>query len=66
MDYFSVHDCASLYGQYCPVVRAAEILVDRWTVLIVRDLLADRLRNFRPAGAPNGFCGTLRVNEDAP
>jgi DNA-binding HxlR family transcriptional regulator len=30
-----------LYGQYCPVARAAEIVGDRWTVLIVRELLAD-------------------------
>jgi DNA-binding HxlR family transcriptional regulator len=30
-----------LYGQYCPVTRAAEILADRWTLLIVRELLAD-------------------------
>ena len=30
-----------LYGQYCPVARAAEILADRWTVLIVRELLAE-------------------------
>src|SRR2546430_14988304 len=29
------------YGQYCPVARAAETLTDRWTVLIVRELLAD-------------------------
>src|SRR6478672_6369275 len=29
------------YGQYCPVALAAEILADRWTVLIVRELLAD-------------------------
>lgn len=27
------------YGQYCPVARAAEVLGDRWTLLIVRDLL---------------------------
>ncbi len=27
------------YGQYCPVARAVEILGDRWTVLIVRDLI---------------------------
>ncbi len=31
------------YGQYCPVARAAEILADRWTVLILRELLADIL-----------------------
>jgi DNA-binding HxlR family transcriptional regulator len=30
-----------LYGQYCPVARAAEIFGDRWTVLIIRELLAD-------------------------
>ena len=30
-----------LYGQYCPVARAAEILADRWTLLIVRELLID-------------------------
>ncbi len=29
------------YGQYCPVARAAEIFADRWTVLIIRELLAD-------------------------
>ena len=28
------------YHQYCPVARAAEILADRWTPLIVRELLA--------------------------
>lgn len=28
------------YGQYCPIARAVEILGDRWTLLIVRDLLS--------------------------
>lgn len=45
MDYLGPrHVVASLmhgYGQYCPVARAAEILADRWTVLIIRELLAD-------------------------
>lgn len=27
------------YGQYCPIAKAAEILGDRWTLLIVRDML---------------------------
>lgn len=27
------------YRQYCPVARAAEILAERWTLLIVRNLL---------------------------
>jgi DNA-binding HxlR family transcriptional regulator len=28
------------YKQYCPVARASEILADRWTPLIVRELIA--------------------------
>jgi DNA-binding HxlR family transcriptional regulator len=27
------------YGQYCPVARASEILAERWTLLIIRELL---------------------------
>ena len=27
------------YGEYCPVAKAAEVLGDRWTLLIVRDML---------------------------
>jgi DNA-binding HxlR family transcriptional regulator len=34
-----------LYGQYCPVARASEILADRWTPRIIRELLAG-LRRF--------------------
>jgi DNA-binding HxlR family transcriptional regulator len=29
----------SKYGQFCPVAQALEILGDRWTLLIVRDML---------------------------
>ena len=32
------------YHQYCPVARASEILGDRWTLLIVRELLAGSRR----------------------
>ena len=28
------------YGQYCPVAKAAEVFAERWTPLIVRELLA--------------------------
>jgi DNA-binding HxlR family transcriptional regulator len=28
------------YGQHCPVARAAEVLAERWTLLIIRELLA--------------------------
>lgn len=26
------------YGQYCPIAKAAEVLGDRWTLLILRDM----------------------------
>lgn len=34
------------YGQYCPVSRAAEILGDRWTLLILRDMVVDDVTHF--------------------
>ena len=34
------------YGQYCPVSRAAELLGDRWTLLIVRDMVVDGVSHF--------------------
>ncbi len=27
------------YAQYCPIAKASEILGDRWTLLIVREML---------------------------
>lgn len=27
------------YGQYCPIAQALEVLGDRWTLLIIRDML---------------------------
>lgn len=27
------------YGQYCPVARAAEVLAERWTLLVIRELI---------------------------
>ena len=27
------------YGQYCPISKAAEILSERWTLLVLRELL---------------------------
>ncbi len=32
------------YGQYCPITRAVEVLGERWSVLIVRDLLLGTTR----------------------
>jgi len=27
------------YGQYCPIAKALELLGERWTLLVVRELL---------------------------
>lgn len=32
------------YGQYCPITRAVEVLGERWSMLIVRDLLCGMTR----------------------
>jgi len=32
------------YGQFCPVAQAAEVLSERWTLLVVRELLAGSRR----------------------
>jgi len=50
------------YGQYCPVAKAAEVLGERWTMLIVRDLMegAHRFTDLY-AGLP-GISRTLLVD----
>lgn len=40
----SMEDAGRGYGQYCPIVRAVEVLGERWSVLIVRDLLLGTTR----------------------
>ncbi|MCB1403844.1 MAG: helix-turn-helix transcriptional regulator, partial [Rhodobacteraceae bacterium] len=35
------------YGQFCPVAMASEVLCQRWTVLVLREML----------------CGTTRFND---
>jgi DNA-binding HxlR family transcriptional regulator len=32
------------YGQYCPITRAVEVLGERWSLLIVRDMLVGNTR----------------------
>jgi DNA-binding HxlR family transcriptional regulator len=34
----------SRYGQYCPITRSLEVLGDRWTLLVIRDLLVGASR----------------------
>jgi DNA-binding HxlR family transcriptional regulator len=41
------------YGQFCPIARASELLAERWTPIIVRNLLLGcRTFNEIAAGAP--------------
>jgi len=58
------------YGQYCPVARAAEILNERWTLLILRDLLggARRFNDIRrgvPRMSPSLLSKRLKYLESA-
>ena len=48
------------YGQFCPVAKAAELFCERWTALILRDLVAgatrfSQLRRGVPLASPT-FC----------
>ena len=37
------------YGQFCPVAKAMELLDERWTMLVVRELLLGSTTLQRPA-----------------
>lgn len=48
------------YGQFCPIAKAAEILEERWTLLIVRELLLGSQRfNELHRGLPRAPRSTL-------
>jgi DNA-binding HxlR family transcriptional regulator len=58
------------YRQYCPVARAAEIVADRWTPLIVRELLAgsrhfNEIERGLPGISRSLLAARLRHLEDA-
>lgn len=58
------------YGQFCPVAMAAEILCSRWTVLILRELLAgsarfNDLRRGVPLMSPTLLSKRLKELEEA-
>ena len=58
------------YRQYCPVARASEILADRWTLLVVRELLAgsrhfNEIERGLPGISRSLLAGRLRLLEDA-
>src|SRR5579859_1056196 len=59
------------YGQYCSVAKALDAVGDRWTLLIIRELLLQGpcrytdLRNGLPGIATNLLSDRLRELEDA-
>ncbi|HEV8439427.1 MAG TPA: helix-turn-helix domain-containing protein [Methylomirabilota bacterium] len=60
---------AKRYGQPCPVAKTLELIGDRWTLLIVRDLLPGTRRfqdllESQPGLAPNILSDRLKLMEE--
>ncbi|SEL60201.1 winged helix-turn-helix transcriptional regulator [Rhodococcus maanshanensis] len=60
----------SAYGQFCPVAKAMELLDERWTMLVVRELLSgsthfNDLRRGNPKMSPALLSKRLRTLERA-
>jgi DNA-binding HxlR family transcriptional regulator len=59
------------YGQYCPLAKALDVIGDRWSLLIVRELLGrgqlryTDIRNGLPGVATNLLADRLRELEEA-
>src|SRR5258706_11697715 len=56
------------YGQFCPVAKAAELFCERWTGLILRDLVAgasrfSELKNGVPFSSPTLLSRRLKQLE---
>lgn len=62
---------ATPYDRICPVARTLEIIGDRWTILIVRDLLLKGHRKFLDFElsltgiSPNTLSARLKILEEA-
>jgi HxlR-like helix-turn-helix len=55
------------YSTYCPIAKAAEILTERWTLLLVRGLLLGAFNDFRrsiPLMTPAMLSKRLRTLEE--
>jgi DNA-binding HxlR family transcriptional regulator len=58
------------YTQYCPVARALDIIGDRWTILILRDLILHGPRKFHDFQhslsriSPNTLSSRLKTLEE--
>jgi len=57
------------YTQFCPVARTLDIVGDRWTILILRDLILEGPRKFQdfqralPRISPNTLSTRLKILE---
>ena len=63
-------ESAKSYGQFCPVAVASELLTQRWTPLVLRELLAgsthfNQLRRGVPLMSPSLLATRLRALEEA-
>jgi DNA-binding HxlR family transcriptional regulator len=58
------------YTQFCPVARTLDIVGDRWTILILRDLIIEGPRKFQdlqrafPRMSPNTLSTRLKTLEE--
>ena len=60
---------AKLYGQSCPVAKTLDIVGERWTLLVIRDLLMFKTRRFQDfegslGVAPGILSDRLKVLEE--
>ncbi len=60
---------AKAYGQRCPIARTLEIIGERWTLLIIRDLFRgpqrfQDLQEWLPGAAPNLISDRLKTLEE--
>ena len=61
---------SALYDRKCPIARTLEIIGERWTILILRDLVVEGPRKFRDllvslSGiSPNTLSARLKTLED--
>lgn len=60
----------SSYGQFCPLVQAAQLLCERWTLIVVRELIAgstrfNEIQKGVPRMSPSLLSGRLKQLVDA-
>ena len=67
---FLVDQMSTIYNPRCPVARTLEIIGERWTILILRDLIIEGPRRFQDlltsmSGiSPNTLSARLKTLED--